>query len=240
MKGMRPRGGNLFRPVSYANLDPETRRLATFVAIARDRLPAVERSDPRMRLASYSLGAGLLGWIVVRIFFGPDWATLGALLAGLMGTVGVSARTLTHSTAQTRRRAAVIRNLDDARRSKGLDHALESPLKEQLEAYAADWEYVEHRLADRLWTSQPLLRMRIQNASQRCTERVLVGATLGDEDTMLPAEYLHDLRQCVDAATNTLDSYPRPTQEGSGAPLLGAFTEVVELEALLNVIEAEG
>lgn len=237
---MRPRGGHQFRPVSYANLDPETRRLAAFIAISRDRLPSHEKSDPRTRLVGYSLSGAVAGWIVLRFFFGPEWAALGAVLCALAGCIWVGTSTFAFSSRSTRRRATVIRTLDDARRSTGLDHALESPLKEQLEACAADWEYIEHRLADRLWQSQPELKTKIQSACHVCTERLIVAAILGDDDPATSAERLADLRHCVDSATTTLESYPRASEYGTGAPLQSAFTEVVELEALINQILLEG
>ena len=171
------------------------------------------------------------------------WACLGM---ALLATIGQDRLVF------GRGRARLIRQLDEIRRSIGLDRAILPESLEFLEVTAQQWERIEHSLQAQVWREQDPLRRRIEVAAHRAMEDIVVlecGSTseagMSDEeaDRRLgeTAAKISQLADQVDATSTALMTYPREGFDSNGMPATGVFPALEELEnaiaglSLLNI-----
>ncbi len=225
-RGFRPHiVGQIFAAVPCAR----SRCLSAFVSIARHNLPLPMRYEPSQLLLGLGIGMLLLGWLASSfthlgtLAIGLGWAFLGlALVAAL-----TQERVLIGQT-----RWKLIQQLDETRRSVGLDQVILPESLELLERAAQQWERTEHELAAQVWSEQSELKARVSRAAHRKMEDIIVaecGSTIesgvADEDAYhglnAAIAQLSRLADFVDAASSELTSYPREQFESSGVePLM--------------------
>ena len=205
------------------------------------------RFEPSQLL--FGLGAGMLivGWLA------NSFTRLGTLAIGLGWTfLGVAlVATLTQERiliGQTRWK--LIRQLDEARRSVGLDQVILPESLELLERAAQQWERTEHELAAFVWNEQAELKSRISRAAHLRMEDILVaecGTTIesGVDDELaadglqMAIVELSKLADLVDAAGAALTSYPRAEFESSGVEPLMIQPALESLDSYLSEWESK-
>ncbi len=144
-------------------------------------------------------------------------------------------------------RSRLIRQLDEVRRSVGLDSVILPESLEFLEATAQQWERIEHAMSAQVWQEHAELRHRISEAAQRTMEDLVVlecGSTeesgVDDESANQTlaetAGALARLADQVDAVSAALTSYPRDTYDSNGVSPDGVVPEADNLELALSTV----
>lgn len=223
-----------------------SRCLSTFVAIARQSLPVTLRYEPSHLLAFIGVSALVCG------FFAQNMPRLGEMLIALgWGTLGLGliAMLLQDRLSYGEGRMQLIRRLDEARRSVGLDHVILPESLEFLESTAQQWERIEHALQSHVWRDQQPLRQRIESTSHRVMEDIVVlecgtAPETGLEDGQacnalsVQAENLRVLADRVNAAEAAMTTYARPDFESAGVEPLALMPQFGELEVALAILTA--
>jgi len=148
-----------------------------------------------------------------------------------------------------RNRSRLIRQLDEVRRSVGLDDSILPESLEFLEGAAQQWERIEHSLQSQVWFEQDMLRSRIGAAAHGAMEDIVVlecgstreaGLKDDDADRVLTASVanLKVLADHVDATSSALSSYPRENFLSNGMDPSGVGPELETLEQCLAELEA--
>jgi len=147
-------------------------------------------------------------------------------------------------------RARLIRQLDEVRRSVGLDDAILPESLEFLEATAQQWERIEHALQTSAWREQELLRQRIDIAAHAAMEDIVVlecGSTAeagltdqqADQTLAETSANLTWLADQVDATSTAISAYPREAHESNGMPPDGVIPALDLLEEALSRLGRE-
>ena len=231
----------IFAPVPAAR----SRCLSAFIAIARQSLPITLRYEPSHLLS-------LLGFIF--LFFGfftgsgfrygrtmidVGW---GLLIVAFLATI--SQDRLMHGKS----RARLIRQLDEVRRSTGLDEAILPESLDFLETTAREWERIEHALEAEYWSLHDDLRRRIYRSAHGAMEDMVVlecGSTaeggLADQDAEQTltetAANLSLLADTVDAVGAAIMTYQREDHQFNGMTPDGEMLDFGILEQALNRLE---
>ena len=236
--GFRPRViRQIFSPVPAAR----SRCLSTFVAISRQGLPTTLRYEPSHVLAASSLLLLVLGGIIQTVSrIGGTIVLSGWMVAGL----SLIALLFQDKWVYGFGRPRLLRQLDEARRTVGLDEALLPESLDFLETAAQQWERVEHALQSRIWDQHDDLRNRINYAAHQAMEDVVVlecGTTgesgFSDQDAeqalTTTSANLRLLADAVDATASAIMAYPRDNYESNGESPHGIIEEVHDLEQAL-------
>lgn len=238
-RGFRPPiVGQIFATVPCA----KSRCLSAFVSIARNQLPLTKRYEPSQMLFAAGVVLLVLGELIGPVFkFGHSVALFGVVaMAVAFGSSYTQDRVVV---GQTRWR--LIRQLDEARRSVGLDEVILPESLELLEAAAQQWERIEHELSAKAWDEQISIKQRISQLSHSMLEDVLVRecgtameAKMDDasasESIQGSIAALTQLANLVDAAGSALNSYPREGYETTGVEPLKTEAAIQQLEAFLS------
>ena len=241
--GLRPRVvRQIFAPVPAAR----SRCLASFVAIARQGLPAAFRYEPSHVLAAISALLLFFGFLI------ESFARIGsALVMCGWGAAAIAAIALLFQDKiiYGQGRPRLIRQLDEVRKTVGLDEALLPESLEFLETTAQQWERIDHALQAQVWKQQEDLKSRIADAAHRAMEDILVlecGTTfeagLSDEEAdqklSETSANLRILADTVDATAAAIMTYPRDSFESNGASPEGVSIELDDLESILQSLGA--
>lgn len=237
--GFKPRTINMiFAPVPAA----KSRCLSAFVAIARQSLPITLRYEPSHLLALVGIILLILGFLtggefrLGKTILGAGW---GFLIVAFLATISQD------RLMQGKSRAKLIRQLDEVRRSTGLDEAILPESLDFLEATAREWERIEHALEAEYWSLHDGLRRKIYRSAHGAMEDIVVlecGSTeeggLSDqeaEQTLTEtAANLGLLADVVDAASAAMMSHQRDEHPFNvGSP----DGDVLNLEVLAQAIE---
>ena len=237
--GLRPRiMPQIFAPIPAAR----SRCLSSFIAIARDGLPTVLRYDPSQILFAASLLVVLIGMAITPyVHFGSSMVLFGWITAGL----GLFAMLSQGHFDYGHGRPRLIRQLDQARRSEGLDNVLLPESLEFLEEAAQQWERIEHTLASPVWMEQTDLKLRINQAAHfamedlvvlECGSRYESGADDDEAERRLSSTSanLRMLADELDAVTSASNTYPREKFDSSGVPANGVVEDLEDLEEILD------
>ena len=241
--GFKPRDiGQIFAPVPAAR----SRCLAAFIAIARQSLPLPLRYEPSHLLFFSGVILLIFGFFTDSLTrFGGMMITVGWGAIAFAGFALISQDRISFG----RSRSRLIRQLDEVRRSVGLDKVILPESLEFLEATAHQWERIEHALAAQVWREQDPLRTRIGEAAQRTMEDLVVmecGSTaesgvaddVASETLTEAAAALSKLADQVDAVSTALTTYPRDTFDSNGESAEGVLPEMEDLEAILASLRA--
>ena len=144
-------------------------------------------------------------------------------------------------------RSRLIRQLDEVRRSVGLDDAILPESLEFLEAAAQQWERVEHSLQSHVWEGQDQVKARIDAVAHHTMENILVlecgtitEAGLSDleaDQTLADmAANLSILADRVDATSAAMMTYPREHFDSTGVAATGVVPEMDSLEEILQTL----
>ncbi len=236
--GLRPRMiSQIFAPVPAAR----SRCLSTFVAIARQSLPLAVRYEASHLLLFLSVILLVGGFLIESVV--PFGATMILIGWGVLVIAGLS--TLSQNKlVQSQSRSKLIRQLDDTRRSVGLDDAILPESLEFLEATAQQWERIEHALQSQMWGQQDPLRRRIDLAAHNAMEDIVIlecGSVMeaglndlvADQTLAEKAFNLKSLADHVDATSAAMTTYPRKDFDSSGVPADGVLPELDTLEQTL-------
>ena len=239
--GFRPRNiGQIFAPVPAAR----SRCLSSFIAIARQNLPLPLRYEPSHLLAYSGTSLLVLGFFTDTLtrfsglMIAVGWGSLGFAVLAMLGQDKLNFG---------KSRSRLIRQLDEVRRSVGLDRVILPESLEFLEATAQQWERIEHAMSAQVWLEHAELRHRISEAAQRTMEDLVVlecGSTeesgVDDESANQTlaetAGALARLADQVDAVSAALTSYPRDTYESNGVSPEGVVPEAGNLELALSTV----
>jgi len=164
------------------------------------------------------------------------WGSLGLALLALLGQDRLS---------YGRSRSKLIRQLDEARRSVGLDSVILPESLEFLESTAQQWERIEHALQANAWQGLEGLRFRIDLAAHQAMESILIlecgsideaGLTDMQADQALTetATNLALLADRVDATSAALGPDPRVIYQSNGISTDGVLPELESLEEVLS------
>lgn len=242
--GLRPQIiRQIFAPIPAAR----SRCLSTFIAIARDGLPTLLRYDPSQVLFVASLAVVFLGMMISPYaHFGSSMVLFGWITAGIGILAMVSQGHIDYGYGRPR----LIRQLDQARRTVGLDEVLLPESLAFLEEAAQQWERVEHTLASPIWMEQPELRQRINHAAHFMMEDLVViecgsrsESGVNDEEAerrlSSMSTNLRILADTLDAVTSASNTYPREAFESTGAPTNGIIVEMDDLEEILERVSRD-
>lgn len=144
-------------------------------------------------------------------------------------------------------RSRLIRQLDEIRRSVGLDRVILPESLEFLEKTAQQWERIEHALSAQVWLEHADLRLRISEAAQRTMEDLVVLECGSLEESGVDDESANQtlsetagalarLADLVDAVSAALVSYPREGYESNGASPEGVVPDADSLELALSTL----
>jgi len=146
-------------------------------------------------------------------------------------------------------RSKLIRQLDEIRRSVGLDVAILPESLEFLETTAQQWERVEHALQARVWDQQSDLKGRINQAAHSAMEDLVVlecGAQneldmsdeARDHSLAVKSADLRMLADAVDATSAAIMTYPREAFDSNGTSPDGVIDQIEDLEEVLGRLGA--
>jgi hypothetical protein len=196
--------------------------------------------------ASHILSLAGISLLILGFFtesltrYGGTMIGVGWVLLGLAFLASLTQSKVLYGQSRSR----LIRQLDDVRRSVGLDDAILPESLEFLEASAQHWERIEHSLQSRFWVGEQDLRARVYSAAHSAMENILVlecgssaetGMTDEQADRAI-AEAVNNLRNLadrVDATANAITTYPREDFESNGVEPEGVVPEFGFLEETL-------
>lgn len=240
--GLRPRiVRQIFAPVPAAR----SRCLSSFIALSRQDLPIGLRYEPSHVLAGVSLLSLIVGFSIEPLTrMGGTLVFLGWWAAGFAVLALVVQDKIIYGTGRPR----LLRQLDEVRRTVGLDEALLPETLEFLESTALQWERIEHALGSTPWLNQLELRSRISSAAHRALEDIVVlecgsideaGHSDGDAEARIAetASGLRELADAVDAAESATLAYTVRSHDADREPANDLEAGVIALEGAVTRLE---
>ena len=239
--GFRPRIiSQIFAPTPAAG----SRCISSFIAIARQSLPLTLRFGIRDLIA-------IGGLLLIPTGFLVSWITdVGSRVMpfGVLGLVLLLvSMAVEDQLTYGNKRAHLIRQLDESRRTIGLDRAILPESLEFLEASAQQWERIEHSLQTQDWKNREILRDRIYQAAHRAMEEILVlecGAAFetgmtdeqAEQKLTVTATQLTQLADLVDSASAAMMTPHRVEAPTGRMAQANLATDMERLEASLNLM----
>lgn len=243
----------LWRPSSFSEVGLlKSRSLSIFVALAaeRSRYTEAAQRDMRTGVIGLVLIALALGGFSLRVEPAPLVGAIGLGIAlwGAAGTVrrrqrGELLDRPVDATRLSRRRT--IAQLNQSRKTIGLDRALPPGTVTVLETAANEWERITHALQAQTWAGHRELRHRVDLAALDLMEEFisihcgsLIAERLVKGNVPMRAEEisqaLRKLALLVEETSVEMDAYSRPLGISAGAPLGKAFPAAASLNEWLE------
>lgn len=237
--GLRPpRISQIFAPMPAAR----SRCVSAFIAIARHDLPLLVRYEASQILSLAGIVLLIVGFFTDSLFrYGGTMLSTGWVLLGLAFLASLTQSKFLYGQSRSR----LIRQLDDVRRSVGLDQAILPESLEFLESSAQQWERIEHSLQSHVWREQDRLRSRIFKAAHVAMENIVIlecgssaeSGMADDQADFALEESVTNLRflaDQLDATSNALTTYPREGFDSNGVEPEGVLPEFEMLEEALT------